>query len=268
MPPKPAPAASAAAPAAPELSPEQQLERFALIQEAAQLAQARTQEQSAFQLLGEERDRLALLWAGAKRQLEDARAELRARERARAEAADEQAHEVKLFQLRVKRLLFEHQEEAVGARADGRVALQAAQETFVGGERELRADARDLRAALKGAEVQQDEFLRALKADGDRATTEARLEFERDTRELQAAHEDRMLRLREHLTRAREEDVRGVEGRKARHIQAVVAAHERAFTDIKLYYNEITHSNLDLIKSLKEEVEDLKKKEAADEKVS
>ena len=29
--------------------------------------------------------------------------------------------------------------------------------------------------------------------------------------------------------------------------------HEKAFTEIKNYYNDITHNNLDLIKSLKEE---------------
>ena len=30
--------------------------------------------------------------------------------------------------------------------------------------------------------------------------------------------------------------------------------HEKAFGDIKNYYNDITHNNLDLIRSLKEEV--------------
>lgn len=44
-------------------------------------------------------------------------------------------------------------------------------------------------------------------------------------------------------------------------------AHEKAFGEIKNYYNDITHNNLDLIKSLKEEVADMKKKEAQDEKL-
>jgi chromosome segregation ATPase len=267
MPPKAAPAAAAAAPAAPELSPEQLVEKFNLTAEAVQLTALKTHEQSSFEAMAAEKAALSLLWAGVKKQVEDARAEARERERARAEAAEEQAHEVQLYKLRLKRLLFEHQADAVEAQTDGRVAMRAAQEAHAGAEHELGADARDLKAVLRDAEVAQDEFLRALKADSDRVTTDARLEFERDTRELQASFEDRLQRLREQLTRAREEDVRGIEGRKSRHIQAVIAAHEKAFADIKLYYNEITHSNLDLIKSLKEEVEDLKKKEAADEKV-
>ncbi|KAF1331629.1 Growth arrest-specific protein 8, partial [Globisporangium splendens] len=44
-------------------------------------------------------------------------------------------------------------------------------------------------------------------------------------------------------------------------------AHEKAFGEIKNYYNDITHNNLDLIKSLKEEVSEMKKEEAQDEKL-
>lgn len=43
-------------------------------------------------------------------------------------------------------------------------------------------------------------------------------------------------------------------------------SHEQAFNEIKAYYNDITHNNLDLIKTLKEEVSEMKKKETQDEK--
>ena len=43
--------------------------------------------------------------------------------------------------------------------------------------------------------------------------------------------------------------------------------HEQAFAEIKSYYTDITHNNLDLIKSLKEEVAQMKKEELADEKM-
>ena len=41
----------------------------------------------------------------------------------------------------------------------------------------------------------------------------------------------------------------------------------QAFADIKNYYNDITHNNLDLIKTLKEDVAEMKKKEAQNEKL-
>jgi len=43
--------------------------------------------------------------------------------------------------------------------------------------------------------------------------------------------------------------------------------HEKAFGEIKNYYNDITHNNLDLIRSLKEEVSEMKKKEISNEKL-
>ena len=41
----------------------------------------------------------------------------------------------------------------------------------------------------------------------------------------------------------------------------------QAFADIKTYYNDITHNNLDLIKTLKEDVAEMRKKEAQNEKL-
>jgi chromosome segregation ATPase len=124
-----------------------------------------------------------------------------------------------------------------------------------------------LQVALKELELHHEELARALRADADMTITGLRLEFEREARELQGAYEDRSVRLREELTRASEDEIRGIEKRKTSHIRSLIGSHEKAFADLKLYYNEITHSNLDLIKSLKEEVEDLRKKEAGDEKV-
>jgi len=48
-------------------------------------------------------------------------------------------------------------------------------------------------------------------------------------------------------------------------IEALMNEHSKAFTDIKNYYNDITHNNLDLIKSLKEEVKELEAEERKDE---
>jgi chromosome segregation ATPase len=42
--------------------------------------------------------------------------------------------------------------------------------------------------------------------------------------------------------------------------------HDKAFTEIKNYYNDITLNNLALINSLKEQVEEMKKKEERNEK--
>lgn len=47
-------------------------------------------------------------------------------------------------------------------------------------------------------------------------------------------------------------------------IENLMSEHSKAFADIKNYYNDITHNNLDLIKSLKEEVKELESEEQKD----
>lgn len=45
-----------------------------------------------------------------------------------------------------------------------------------------------------------------------------------------------------------------IEEKKNLHIARLMKIHEKAFAEIKNYYHDITHNNLDLIRSLKEEV--------------
>lgn len=49
------------------------------------------------------------------------------------------------------------------------------------------------------------------------------------------------VRTRDELNKAREDEIRAIEKRKSKHIAALVASHEKAFADIKRFYNEITH---------------------------
>merc|ERR1719217_683810 len=57
-----------------------------------------------------------------------------------------------------------------------------------------------------------------------------------------------------------------IEEAKNAHIQSVMAKNQKDFLEIKVYYQEITTSNLDLIKRLKEEHSEIKKRENVDAK--
>jgi len=72
--------------------------------------------------------------------------------------------------------------------------------------------------------------------------------------------------IRQELEAEKSRQIKRIEGRKNDHTQRLMKQHKEAFTKIKGYYNNITHNNLDLIKSLKEEVLEMKKKERLDEK--
>ena len=73
--------------------------------------------------------------------------------------------------------------------------------------------------------------------------------------------------LRDDLELRRKQDLQETEERKNAHIRELMRKHRQAFNEIKNYYNDITSNNLDLIKTLKEDVAEMKKKEALNEKL-
>ncbi len=60
-----------------------------------------------------------------------------------------------------------------------------------------------------------------------------------------------MRQLREELELRRKTEIHEIEERKNSQINTLMRNHERAFSDIKNYYNDITLNNLALINSLK-----------------
>merc|ERR1712078_818369 len=92
-------------------------------------------------------------------------------------------------------------------------------------------------------------------------------EMELQAQELQQKYEKKMKILRDDLELRRKQEIHEIEERKNTHINELMKKHERAFAEIKNYYNDITHNNLDLIRTLKEDVAEMKKKETANEKL-
>lgn len=86
-------------------------------------------------------------------------------------------------------------------------------------------------------------------------------------KELQNKYEKQMKMVRDDLELQRKQELHQTEERKNAHIRELMRKHRNAFTEIKNYYNDITSNNLDLIKTLKEDVADMKKKEALNEKL-
>jgi chromosome segregation ATPase len=87
-----------------------------------------------------------------------------------------------------------------------------------------------------------------------------REEFERNHTALEAKAERRLHALTDDLELRRKMELHEIEERKNRHINDLMDNHERAFTEMRNYYNSITRDNLTLIRSLKDEVKELRAK--------
>jgi len=244
-----------------EMTPEQLKETIAQLH--SELDKER-EERNYFQL---ERDKINTFWEISKKELEDRKAELRNKDREMEELEERHQVEIKVYKQKVKHLLYEHQNNVAQLKEAGEMALKLQQEEHRTREAESKKDKRSLKLELKELELAHEDAIRDLKQENDKNITKMLQEYERMVKELQKKYEAKMKILRDDLELRRKVEILEIEERKNHHINELMKKHEKAFGEIKNYYNDITHNNLDLIRSLKEEVSEMKKKEISNEKL-
>mmetsp|Transcript_32157 Transcript_32157/g.91229 ORF Transcript_32157/g.91229 Transcript_32157/m.91229 type:complete len:471 (-) Transcript_32157:299-1711(-) len=214
-----------------------------------------------------ERDKINAFWEITRKDLEDKKAELRNKDREMEEMEERHQVEIKVYKQKVKHLLYEHQNNITTLKADGDMALKLQEDDFRKHESQMNKDRRSLKLELKEQELAHEDVIRQLKLEHHKESTKLRQEFELNAKELQQKYEKKMKILRDDLELRRKQEIHEIEERKNTHINELMKKHEKAFAEIKNYYNDITHNNLDLIKTLKEDVAEMKKKEAQNEKL-
>lgn len=105
-----------------------------------------------------------------------------------------------------------------------------------------------------------------LKLEQDQKILELRHEFDRKARDMQQKYELRMKTIREEMEKQRRKQIQKIEESKNAQIEQVMKKNNLDFTEIKVYYQEITVSNFDSIKRLKEDYASIKKDENDDAK--
>ncbi|KAJ1559224.1 Dynein regulatory complex subunit 4, partial [Cladochytrium tenue] len=222
------------------------------------------EERNFFQL---ERDKVNSFWEITKNELKEAKSEILNKDRELEDQEEKHQVEIKVYKQKVKHLLYEYQNNVAHLQADSERALQLDQEEHANREQLLRRDKRGLKLELKELELAHEELVRGLTRSHDVEVTRLRGEYERSARELHGRYERKMKALREELEVKRKNEIHEVEERKNGQINALMKNHDKAFTEIKNYYNDITLNNLALINSLKEQIEEMKKKEERNEKL-
>merc|ERR1719213_368182 len=90
--------------------------------------------------------------------------------------------------------------------------------------------------------------------------------FEANHKQLERQYEEQVDSLKVDLELRRKVEIHEIEERKNQHINDLLNNHQEAFDQIKSYYNDITHDNLLLIKSLKDEIQEMTEREKKNQK--
>jgi chromosome segregation ATPase len=221
------------------------------------------EERNYFQL---ERDKINTFWEITKRQLEQARAEIRNQDRAMEELEERHAVEIKVYKQKVKHLLYEHENKITELKTDAVMEKSVVEDEYKQGSDVLRRDKRGLKVELKERELDNQEAVKQMQLEFYKRVTDLYEQMELQAKQTRVKYEQQMDALREDMDLQRKVQLHEVEERKNQQLTTLLRNHEKSFGDIKNYYNDITLNNLALINSLKEQVEGMKQREERTEK--
>jgi len=214
-----------------------------------------------------ERDTIQTFYDITKKEVHDLDLGIMAKDREMELMEDNHRVEVRVYIQKVKHLEYEHKNNIKRVHGDGHMAVEDEVYQHDLREDELKKGKKSLKLECKERELANEDEIKQLKAAYDKNVRKVREEFERGLEGLNSRQGERLQQSKEDLELRRKVDIHEIEERKNLHINDLMKNHEKAFGQIKNYYNDITHDNLKLIKSLKDEVTDMKKKAAANQKL-
>jgi hypothetical protein len=209
-------------------------------------------------LYQDERQRVNYFWIVAKKELEDKQAELRNKEREMQDLDEKHQIEIKVYKQRVKHLHFQNLDQLTELKKEAEITLKNSEDEHRIDSRELKADIRALKVSMKEQEVRQQEYIRALKKTNNKKATSIRHEHTRITNEIKMKYTHKMLLLRKEMEDKRKAMIQQIEAKKNKAIKDLIDRHDRKYIKIKNYYQEITNTNLDVIKQLKQELQEVR----------
>ncbi|XP_044761547.1 dynein regulatory complex subunit 4 [Coccinella septempunctata] len=214
------------------------------------------EERNFFQL---ERDKLRTFWEITRNELEEARAKIRNKERQIEENTEKNEEILKFYKQKVKHLQYEHENDLTECKAESLVSLKRAADNHLAQEKELLADKIALKNKAQEQELNHQDQVRNLKLQHSEEISKARSDFDGKSKELELKFERKFSELTNELNLKHSMEIAEIEERKNTQLNALTKQHDEAYSEMKMYYNDITLNNLALISSLKEQMEVLRK---------
>lgn len=178
---------------------------------------------------------------------------------------DHRVH-IKVHEQRVQNLEYEQKESRRQVGNEGESSVQREREEH--GERVLNMNREkiDIKRDLREQQLQNEDDVKMMRQGFAKGLQKLRETFEHNHQQLLEQYEQQVQELKIDLELRRKVEIHEIEERKNQHINELLFNHQEAFDEIKAYYNDITRDNLQLIKNLKDEIQDMKDREKKNQK--
>jgi len=209
-----------------------------------------------------ERDELNCLWESTKKTLEDKNVELRNKDTKLEAMEKHHRSEIRAYKQKFKHVLYEQQSNLTALKQDAALALRRQRADLHCQVDRLHEETRSLKLELKEVQSSTQELVWQLKLEQSKEITKIRQECELRLAEARRNYGEKVEFVRGDFELRFNRDLHEIEERKNAHIRSLIRKHDFDFAEMKNYYNTATHNNLDVIKTLKEDIEELKTKES------
>jgi len=214
-----------------------------------------------------ERDTTQTFFDLTKKEVYDLELQINAKERDMELMEDNHRVEIRVYVQKVKHLEYEHKNNLKQIAAEGGNLLADEQETHDNKELDVKHEKKHRKLELVELDLNNAAAILQEKENNAKNLLKMREGFQKDLDALTNRCQKRLEQLEADLELQRKVCIHEIEERKNLHINDLMKNHEKAFSQMKKYYNDITNDNLKLIKSLKDEVQESKNKAIANQKL-
>lgn len=214
-----------------------------------------------------ERDTIQTFYDITKKDVQQCDLEILTKEKEMEQLEENHRVEVRVYAQKVKHLEYEHKNNMKQSAAEGDLHENEENKSHEQRVVNLKEGKKSLKMELLEVQLSNEDTVKQMQDTHKKNLSKLDETFEDNLETLRQKYEDNLEDLRQDLELRRKVEIHEIEERKNLHINDLMKNHDKAFHQIKTYYNDITHDNLKLIRSLKDEVSEMRKKATTNQKL-
>ena len=198
-----------------------------------------------------DRDMVQGFYDHTKKEIEELNIQISNKETTAQKMEEDHQMEVRVYLHKVKQLEYEQQKTNKDIENDGEKAKISETDYFNSRLIDMTKDKLKLKGSYTESEKTNIVSVNKMEQQHQKLYDGQEKHFNTKLKDLIEKYENRLAKLREELELKLKVEIHELEERKNLHINELINNHEKAFAELKKYYNDITAENLSLIKSQK-----------------
>eukprot|EP00796_Vickermania_ingenoplastis_P005078 gene5078-3664_t len=213
-----------------------------------------------------ERDKVNGFWDISKKELSFLKNKLSNAESELEEMELAHQVEMKVYKQKVRHLLYDHRVTVASLKDESEKNLRLLESDHQRTTAEIQSNSQKKVKSIEATKgAHEASIMDQRDSHNYMITVTKKQNHEKEVARLKAYYEAKLNSLREDLELRRRAEVNDTEERHNEHINHLIRQHEQKFEEMKSYYNSITKNNLEIIKSLKDEIATMKKNDEHNE---